>query len=194
MRHFSRPQATLVILASFVLFFSYGWRHWSSRSHRHESPSPHSMPLFIQVSGSVQRPGVYSFQQPVSVEEVVARSGGPLPGLDPDPAWRTLQARQGMRILVTADESGHARVKLKEMSVSWLLALGLSVDVNRLSAAELALVPGISRSLAERIVTVRQRRGGYDCLEELCEVDGVGPKTLERLRNYLVVGDKIADK
>jgi competence protein ComEA len=64
------------------------------------------------------------------------------------------------------------------------------VDLNRISARDLALIPGVSLSLAERIVAERERRGGYGSLEDLNAVKGVGPVTLKRLSSCLVVGEK----
>ncbi|HKP55568.1 MAG TPA: helix-hairpin-helix domain-containing protein [Polyangiales bacterium] len=61
---------------------------------------------------------------------------------------------------------------------------GQRLDVNRASAQELTLVPGIGPKLAERIVSERTRRGGFSKLAELRAVRGVGPKTLARISGF----------
>jgi competence protein ComEA len=121
------------------------------------------------------------------VAQVVARAGGLLPGLEADSRWNELLVEHGERIEVGADAAGRATLSLGQMPASSLLVLGIPADLNRVSAADLALIPGVSRSLGERIVAERARRGGYRSLEELDEVKGVGPATLERLSTYLVV-------
>lgn len=57
-----------------------------------------------------------------------------------------------------------------------------SININTATEAELTELPGIGPALAERIVTERQRRGGFRSVDELVEVRGIGPATLERLR------------
>jgi len=89
---------------------------------------------------------------------------------------------------VSLNRNGQPRLRVERMMVGFLLALGSKVDVNRLSKAELARLPGISRPVAERIVKERQRCGGYRHLEELLKVKGVGPKTLKKVRPHLTVG------
>jgi len=74
------------------------------------------------------------------------------------------------------------------MAVPTRLALGVPLDINQASVAELSQVPGINGNLAERIVALRVRKGTFLNLEDLCEVKGIGPATVTRLRPYLKVG------
>ena len=66
-------------------------------------------------------------------------------------------------------------------------ASGVSVNVNRATADELRALPGIGPALAERIVALREERGGFRKLDELLEVRGVGEKTLARLKPLMRV-------
>lgn len=56
------------------------------------------------------------------------------------------------------------------------------VDLNRAGVDELDGLPGIGPVLARRIVEFRQQHGPFAMVEDLLEVPGIGPKTLERLR------------
>jgi competence protein ComEA len=62
------------------------------------------------------------------------------------------------------------------------------VDLNTASAARLQTLPGIGPKLAERILDARARRP-FQSVEDLRRVSGVGPKTLERLRPLVTVGN-----
>lgn len=68
------------------------------------------------------------------------------------------------------------------------LALGHGLDINRASAEDFMLLRGVGEKRARAIVGERQRRGGFESLEDLTEVKGIGPKTLERLRPNLSLG------
>ena len=66
-------------------------------------------------------------------------------------------------------------------------ATPLKVDVNRASAAELVVVPGIGERLAQAIVALREKNGPYTKLEDLLEVRGIGEKSLALLGEHLAV-------
>jgi competence protein ComEA len=60
------------------------------------------------------------------------------------------------------------------------------VDINQADWPELAELPGIGRTLAERIVECRRADGPFVDLDDLARrVRGIGPKTLDKLRPYL---------
>jgi competence protein ComEA len=61
------------------------------------------------------------------------------------------------------------------------------LDLNKATKAELRLIPGIGDALAQRIVAHRDRIGGFRNVNELRQVSGIGPKTLERIRHQLFV-------
>jgi competence ComEA-like helix-hairpin-helix protein len=62
------------------------------------------------------------------------------------------------------------------------------VDVNTAGAAELVRLPGIGPVRASAIVRHREERGGYAALDDLLEVKGIGPVTLDGLRSKATVG------
>jgi competence protein ComEA len=68
---------------------------------------------------------------------------------------------------------------------AWLV--GAKLDLNQASARELQRISGIGASMAARIVEARTEKGGFRSLEELDEVKGIGPKTIEKLRAFLEV-------
>ena len=60
-------------------------------------------------------------------------------------------------------------------------------DLNRAGRAELEQVPGIGPTLAKAIDEHRTRKGPFKSVEELRQVKGVGPATLEKVRPFLRV-------
>jgi competence protein ComEA len=60
------------------------------------------------------------------------------------------------------------------------------VDINEANWPELALMPGIGEVLAKRIVTDREANGPFHDHSDLRRVRGIGPKTLDGMRPYLV--------
>ncbi len=81
---------------------------------------------------------------------------------------------------------GQLRGRLIEIERAEPIAIDFKIDVNRADWPELTLMPNIGEQLAKRIVADRQERGPYRELAELRRVRGIGPKTLESMRPYLL--------
>ena len=67
---------------------------------------------------------------------------------------------------------------------------GRPVDVNRASALELTLLPGVGPRLAEEIVAMRARQGGFRGAADLGRVRGIGAKTLAKLAPLVRFGSE----
>lgn len=61
------------------------------------------------------------------------------------------------------------------------------VDLNTADTAALESVPGIGKSLSQRIVAFREKNGPFQSVDDLLKVQGVGEKSIQKLRPYLTV-------
>lgn len=61
------------------------------------------------------------------------------------------------------------------------------INLNTASAGELELLPGIGPALAERIIQDREQRGAFRSVNDLDRVSGIGPRTIQRLRDKVTV-------
>ncbi len=100
----------------------------------------------------------------------------------PPGQWRVQTERQdgGEEEFFTTGENGRP--------VS--LLPGEVVNVNTASAKDLERLPGIGAGRAQAIVAYRQAHGGFQSVDELSNVSGIGPATLEGLRPYVTVGQE----
>lgn len=62
-----------------------------------------------------------------------------------------------------------------------------TVNVNTATAEQLQLLPGIGDARARAVIEARKRRGGFEQVEDLLEVKGIGEASLEQLRPYVTV-------
>lgn len=84
---------------------------------------------------------------------------------------------------------------LRTLMLSLMLSAGLAfsafaepLDLNAASAAELAAsLAGIGEKKAQAIVSYRDQNGGFQSVEQITEVSGIGPKLLEANRANLKV-------
>jgi comEA protein len=59
------------------------------------------------------------------------------------------------------------------------------LNLNRASAEELCLLPGIGMVRATQIIEYRRQNGRFNSVDDLTDIPGIGPKTLDRLRPLL---------
>ncbi len=179
----SREQLGITLLLGCCLLGVLVWRATPPAS-----PPDAPRPLwFIEVAGEAPRPGVYPFETAPTLAAVLARAGWQ--GTIPEAGAASLAS--GTKVTVAAGGA----VSLGRMTGQELLTLGLLVDVNAASAADLAAVPGIGPALAARIVDYRQEHGEFRKMEDLLEVKGVGEKSLDNLRPFLMMpADNISEE
>jgi competence protein ComEA len=81
---------------------------------------------------------------------------------------------------------GGLRQRMIEVDRSEPQCVQFQVDVNKAEVPELIQLPGIGEVLAGRIVASREKDGPFADLDDLRRVRGIGPKTMEHLRPYLL--------
>src|SRR5438128_4756762 len=115
------------------------------------------------------------------------------------PSWPRLILRRADQAVATAlvvvsliaiagwwTWEGQLRGRLIDIERAEPIAIDFKIDVNRADWPELALMPNIGEQLAKRIVTDRNERGAFRDLAELRRVRGIGPKTLESMKPFLL--------
>jgi competence protein ComEA len=73
------------------------------------------------------------------------------------------------------------------MAANKLLVFSIPLDLNRVSIEDLCLIPGVGESLAQKIITYRERRRGFRSVEELKNVNGIGEKKFHSFKTYFVI-------
>lgn len=61
------------------------------------------------------------------------------------------------------------------------------IDLNAASRWELMSLPGVGETIADRIIAYRTEHGGFEAVEELMEVRGIGESLFEAVKDYLTV-------
>lgn len=142
--------------------------------------------LKVYVTGAVRNPGMYEVQVGDRLADVVAAAGGPAEGADLDAVNLAARVRDEQhwhipRIGEPVEAAGDADRPSGVVSASGRL------DINTATAEELTTLPGIGDVRAEAIVRYRDANGPFMRVEDLLEVEGIGPTTLEAIRDLIEV-------
>jgi competence protein ComEA len=136
--------------------------------------------ILVHVAGAVRKPGLYEFPNGARVADAIASAGGPKPNADLDGLNLAQPLTDGTKLLVA--HRGSATVPIPVASSSPGLAV---VNINTADQAALETIPGIGPVTAAAILDQRARLGSFASFEQLLEVDGIGPATLESIRPYV---------
>ena len=147
------------------------------------SPTPEAPPLIVDVAGAVRRPGVYEFAEGDRVIDAIERAGGAVPKADLSLLNLAAPLTDGTQILVPkagpALPSGAAAVPGG--------SAGGGLNINSASATELEGLSGIGEVLAATIVEYRTQNGPFASVDDLLDVSGIGPATLDEIRDQITV-------
>jgi competence protein ComEA len=147
--------------------------------------SPTSSPamLIVDVAGAVRTPGVYEFAEGERVVDAIERAGGPRPKADLSLLNLAAALVDGTQILVPKIGPAVTGIPGETAPGS---ATGL-INVNTASATELETLSGIGEVLAATIVEYRTQNGPFASVDDLLDVSGIGPATLEEIRDQVTV-------
>lgn len=133
--------------------------------------------VVVHVVGAVAHPGVYTLRDGQRVRDALRRAGGQT--ADADPALVNLAAKvaDGQQVVIPG-RAGTAAAPAAP-------AAGAAVSLSQATAEQFDELDGVGPATAEKIVAYRDQHGGFQSIDELEQVPGIGPKKLESLRGQL---------
>lgn len=146
--------------------------------------------VVVHVSGQVNSPGVVTIAAPGRVIDAVEEAGGPTPEADLALINLAEPIVDGAHIHVPAHGEGEAIAGVAgggEPPAASGDPPGAGVNINTASQAELETIPGVGPVTAQAIIAWREDNGAFSSVEQLIDVNGIGPKTLEQLRDHVRV-------
>lgn len=141
--------------------------------------------LYVHVAGAVRRPGLVRVPAGARVAEAVLRAGGPGRKADLTGVNLAAQVEDGQQVVVPVAGAVAGRTGGTAGAGDASGAGVVKPSLGSATVEQLDEIDGIGPTLAERIVEYRTDNGGFSSLDELQDVDGIGEKRLETLREAL---------
>lgn len=145
-----------------------------------DGPGPTEGDVVVHVAGAVAEPGVYRLPAGSRVADALERAGGADPRADPNAINLAARVADGQQVVVPERIPGAGGETATATSVpEGPISLG-SAD-----QADLETIDGIGPVTAADIIEFRDQNGGISSIDELDEVPGIGPATIESLDGSL---------
>jgi competence protein ComEA len=148
--------------------------------------SPTGALIIVDVTGWVHEPGVYEFVQGDRVIDAVDRAGGPRNGADLTVLNLAAPLTDGTQVVVPKQGASPPTVVEPGATGSGTASGGL-ININTASETEFETLSGIGEVLAAAIVDYRTENGPFASVDDLENVSGIGPATLEEIRDAVTV-------
>jgi competence protein ComEA len=162
-------------------------------------PTPSSAapdgPVVVSVVGLVHKPGLVTLGTGARIADALTAAGGALDGADLIGLNMARRVADGEQIIVGIAAPQGEPTTLGSSVASELVptsgapaASGTAsaptglVDLNRATVEELDALPGVGPVTAAAIVAWRDANGSFTSVDQLGDVDGIGPARLDKLR------------
>jgi competence protein ComEA len=192
-------KAILLVCSAMLLFFAGGaWSRYQQIETLppvfEDAPQSQSLPdktsgapILVHVAGAVRKPGVLRLPVGARVADALKKSGGARPDGDLNALNLAQKLKDGQQVLVPMRgaqknallENGKPKARATKGKIP-----PHPVNVNTADAEELQLLPGIGPALAARILAKRAQ-SRFSSLDDLDEVEGLGPKKLAALKPFV---------
>ncbi len=166
-----------------------------------------STKICVHVAGKVKKAGIYHLDAGSRVMDAIKAAGGATERADLESINLAEKLQDGQQIYIAArgeipppktsivrggkvkgqsiaDASGHEKSEKKGPQKLTAPGEG-TININTAGFEELQRLPGIGPAMAQRILDYRAEHGRFQSIEELDEVSGIGPKKLEKLRQFI---------
>lgn len=85
------------------------------------------------------------------------------------------------------DKIGTKVLRSQEVGGEEAVQVIFPININTADAATLQLLPGIGPAFSQRIIEFRTEKGGFNSVEELIQIRGIGEKTMQQLRPIVTI-------
>ncbi|ABY45339.1 MULTISPECIES: helix-hairpin-helix domain-containing protein [Bacillus cereus group] len=136
--------------------------------------------IIIDVKGAVFKEGVYEMKEGDRVKEAVEKAGGLLPDADVKKV-NLAQMVQDQMLLYVPNKNEPV-----QEGATFSKSEG-KVQINTASKEQLEKITGIGSRKAESILKYREERGPFQKIEDLLEIDGIGAKSLEKIKDQIII-------
>ena len=137
--------------------------------------------IFVDVTGAVNTPGVYTLAASSRVIDAIKAAGGSAAGADVSTINLARVLADGEQIYVDAAVTNSKGVRISTPKRSG------PININRATVSDFDSLDGIGPVIARRIVEYRKTHGPFITVEDLQKVSGIGDAKFAQIKSKIRV-------
>ncbi|PXW86554.1 competence protein ComEA [Pseudogracilibacillus auburnensis] len=142
--------------------------------------------IIVDIKGEVQKPGVYEVDQHVRVSDAISIAGGFTE--DADQTQMNLAQRVHDEMVIIVPKEGEEIIAVSTPGETTTTDEDRNkIRINQATLEEIQTLNGIGPKKAQAIIDYREEHGSFQSVEDLIEVNGIGEKTVENMKESIIV-------
>ena len=143
--------------------------------------------VFVDISGCIKTPGVYEMPAGSRIFEVVEEAGGFTKNADTALINQAETVTDGMKINVPDKRKAETHSSSQQASSETVTSTESMININTADSQTLQQISGIGPVTAEKIINYRETNGAFRSVDEITNVNGIGEKTLQKIKPRITV-------
>ncbi len=139
--------------------------------------------IVVEIKGEVIKPDVYTLKEGSIIKDLIDMAGGLTEEADISNINRAQQLKNHELIIISNINNKDKSQDTAIVSVS-IEDDGL-ISINTATESKLKEIPGIGEVKAKAIIEYREANGGFKALDEMKNIDGIGEKTFEKMKDKI---------
>ena len=140
--------------------------------------------IMVDIKGAVKKAGLYKVKSDYRLDDVIRLAGGMTEEADSKSVNLAQKLVDEMVIYVASKGEG-VDLTSKETVQTTGGESSAKVNINQADLTELQTLSGIGAKRAQDIIDYREANGNFKTVDELSKISGIGPKSLEKLRDSI---------
>lgn len=155
--------------------------------------------IFVDVKGSVKKPGVYKFEENDRVLDAIEKAGGLTKKANTDNINLSQKLVNEMVIYVYSDseiKNGNNLIDCSTVCETNVIEINNCIEnssnsdlinINTATLDELLNLSGIGESKAENIIKYREENGNFKSIDEIKNISGIGDALFEKIKDKITI-------
>ncbi|MDA1565007.1 helix-hairpin-helix domain-containing protein [Bacillus cereus] len=136
--------------------------------------------IIIDVKGAVNKEGVYEMKEGDRVKDAVQKAGGFLSEVDMKKVNLAQIVQDQMLLYIPSKNEPEQGMFTSSKEDG-------KIRINTAAKEQLEKITGIGSRKAESILKYREEHGPFQKIEDLLEIDGIGAKSLEKIKDQIII-------
>ena len=140
--------------------------------------------IVVEIKGEVMKPDVYTLSEGSIIKDLIEMAGGLTEEADISNINRAKEINNHDLIIIRNINDVNIDVEAENNEVNEESDDG-KISINDSDISKLKEIPGIGEVKANSIISYREKNNGFKSIEELKNVDGIGEKTFEKIKDNI---------
>ena len=140
--------------------------------------------IVVEVKGEVTRPDVYELEEGSIVKELIDMAGGLTKEADISRINRAKKLQNHELVVIGNINDKENTNMIEESSEAEYNGL---ININSANLEELKKISGVGDVKAQSIIEYREKNGGFKSIDEIKNIDGIGEKTFEKIKDKITL-------